>query len=484
MQTEELLGLVSKIQSLQCELQNVEVKTAHQGCPTKLYDSLSSFSNQDGGGIIVFGLDEKQSFKDVGVYDVQDLQHKVAEQCKQMQPVVRPLFTVCNFNGSIIVSAEVPGVDIADRPVYYKGTGKNKGSFIRVGEADEPMSDYEIYSYDAYHRRVRDDIRVAELSDISQLDITLIDEFITGLKENKPNVAMLSDNEILELMGIIKEGKPTLAGVMCFSKYSQATFPQLCITAVVIPGVRMGETGADGERFLANKRIEGTIAQMLDEAVLFVKRNMRIKTIIDDNGKRNDKAEYPIKAIRESILNALIHRDYSIHTEGTPIRIEMYSDRIEIINAGGLYGRLTIDNLGKIHADTRNQTLTNILEILKVSENRYSGIPTIRLEMDRYHLPAPIFESKRGSFIVTLNNNITGKILQNHSSSIIKERSVEYFCKTPRTRNEISEFIGKTQYYTVKTVINPLVKKGVLKMTIPDKPKSRNQKYFYDKKGI
>ena len=273
MQTEELLGLVSKIQSLQCELQNVEVKTAHQGCPTKLYDSLSSFSNQDGGGIIVFGLDEKQGFKDVGVYDVQDLQHKVAEQCKQMQPVVRPLFTVCNFNGSIIVSAEIPGVDIADRPVYYKGTGKNKGSFIRVGEADEPMSDYEIYSYDAYHRRVRDDIRVAELSDISQLDVPLIDKCITALKENKPNVAKLSDNEILELMGIIKRGKPTLAGVMCFSKYSQATFPQLCITAVVIPGIRIGETGVDGERFLANKRIEGTIAQMLDEAVLFVKRN-------------------------------------------------------------------------------------------------------------------------------------------------------------------------------------------------------------------
>jgi len=459
----------------------VEVKTANEGCPTKLYDSLSSFSNQDGGGIIIFGLAEKQRFKAVGVYDVQDLQHKVAEQCKQMQPAVRPLFTVCEFNGAIIVSAEVPGVDIADRPVYYKGTGRNKGSFIRVGEADEPMSDYEIYSYDAYHRRVRDDIRIAELAEVSQLDTMLIDGYITALKENKTNVARLSDNEILELMGIIREGKPTLVGVMCFSKYPQAAFPQLCITAVVIPGIRMGETGIEGERFIANKRIEGTIGQMLDEAVMFVKRNMRVKTIIDDNGKRNDKAEYPVKAIREAILNALMHRDYSIHTEGTPIRIEMYSDRIEIINVGGLYGRLTIDSIGKIHSDTRNQTLTNILEIQKVAENRYSGIPTIRLEMDEYHLPEPIFESKRGSFVVTLHNNITEKIIQNYS---IVGNSIEGFCKTPRTRSEIAEYVGKTQYYTVKTIINPLVEKGILKMTIPNKPKSRNQKYFYDNKEV
>lgn len=478
MQAEELRKLIDMVQSHQCEMQTIEVKSANRGYPTKLYDTLSSFSNQDDGGVIIFGLDENQSYKIVGVYDPQDLQHRVAEQCKQMQPVIRPLFTVCDIDGNMVVSAEIPGVDIAERPVYYKGTGRVKGSFIRVGEADEPMSDYEIYSFDAYRRRIRDDIRVAELAETSQLDTELLNQYIAAVKKNKSNTAKLADSEILQLMGIIRDDKPTLAGVLCFSKYPQAAFPQLCITAVVIPGIQMGDVGKDGERFSANKRIEGTIKEMLDDALLFIERNMREKTIIDETGKRNDKTEYPITAVREAVLNALMHRDYSFYTEGTPVRILMFNDRMEIWNDGGLYGKLTIDSLGKVHADTRNQTLVNILEIQKVAENRYSGIPTIRAEMASYRLPDPVFENRRGCFVVTLRNG-TGANVQTGDGKVTGSiADIIEFCKTPRTRGEIASFVGMTQYYVMNTYVEPLLKSDKLKMTIPDKPRSRNQKYY------
>ena len=73
----ELNDLIKQIITTQAESQTIEVKAAHGGTPKRLYDTLSSFSNQDGGGIIVFGLDETQNFKPVGVYDLQDLQKKV-----------------------------------------------------------------------------------------------------------------------------------------------------------------------------------------------------------------------------------------------------------------------------------------------------------------------------------------------------------------------------------------------------------------------
>lgn len=469
MQKEALELLVTKITEYKCETQTIEAKSAHSGCPTRLFDTLSSFSNQDGGGVILFGLDEKQSFKIVGVYDAQDLQHRVAEQCKQMHPVVRPLFTVGDIDGKMIVSAEIPGTDIAERPVFYKGTGRIKGSYVRVGESDELMSEYEIYSYDAYRRRVRDDIRVTDAAEISQFDENAIAKYVEQVKEGKPNLSRLPDAEILELTGLVRGGKPTLAGVLCFLKYPQAIFPQLCVTAVVVPGTTMGDTGVDGERFLANKRIEGTISQMLEESVLFVKRNMREKTIIGADGKRHDKTEYPIMAIREAILNAMMHRDYSIYTEGAPVRIVMFKDRMEIFNEGGLYANLSIDSLGKIHAVTRNQTLANILETQKVAENRYSGIATIRREMNMHGLPEPIFENRRGTFSVTLKNQTHGGDAQNDLID---------FCKTPRTRDEIARFIGRTQYYAVKNWVIPLVESGKLKMTIPNKPRSRNQTYY------
>ena len=392
MQTEALKKLVYDIQSKKTETQTIELKSAEYGCPTRLFDTLSSFSNQDEGGIIVFGMDEKDGYKIKGVYDAQDLQKKVTEQCKQMEPSVRALFTVCDMDGATVVSAEIPGVDISERPVFYKGVGRIKGSYVRVGESDEPMSEYEIYSYEAFRKRIRDDIRIVENAKMQLFDEKRMNDYLASVKNERRNLAEnVSENEILELMGVISDGSPTLAGLMTFSKYPQTYFPQLCITAVSLPGTEMGSTGTDGERFIDNKRITGAIPDMLDEAVEFVRKNSRTKTIIDDNGKRADKNEYPIKAVREAILNALVHRDYSIHTENVPIRIEMYRDRMEITNSGGLYGKITIDALGKVHPETRNAALANMLELLNITENRYSGIPTMRMEFLNAGIPEYLF---------------------------------------------------------------------------------------------
>ena len=309
MQPEALKKIVSDIKALKTETQTIELKSAVQGCPTRLYDTLSSFSNQDEGGIIIFGINEADNFAVKGVYDARDLQKKVAEQCKQMEPAVRALFTVCDIDGKSIVSAEIPGVDISERPVFYKGVGRIKGSYVRVGESDEPMSEYEIYSYEAFRKRIRDDIRTVDNAKFILIDEERMLNYMSAVKNERKNLAdNVMENEVLELMGITSGGVPTLAGLMTFSKYPQTYFPQLCITAVSLPGTEQGTVGNGGERFIDNKRITGAIPDMLEEAVEFVRKNSRTKTIIDDNGYRVDKPEYPIKAVREAILNALVHQ--------------------------------------------------------------------------------------------------------------------------------------------------------------------------------
>lgn len=471
MQAETLKKLINDVITKKAESQTIEIKSAEHGCPTRLFDTLSSFSNQDDGGIIIFGIDEKDNFAIKGVYDAQDLQKKVTEQCKQMEPAVKALFTMCEIGEKILVSAEIPGVDVSDRPVFYKGVGRIKGSYIRVGESDEPMSEYEIYSYEAFRKRIRDDIRIVEGAKIQLFDEKRMAEYLSRVKSERKNLAdNVSDDEILELMGVTSDGTPTLAGLMTFSKYPQTYFPQLCITAVALPGTEMGETGTDGERFIDNKRITGAIPDMLEEAVEFVRTNSRTKTIIDDNGKRVDKNEYPIKAVREAILNALVHRDYSIYTENTPIRIEMYRDRMEVTNSGGLYGKISIDALGKVHPETRNAALANMLELLNITENRYSGIPTMRREFLNAGLPAPNFSVIHGEFKVVMRNGYL-----NNSGSM--EDSILDFCEIPRSRAELIEFTGKSRNYVLKQLIAPLVECGKLKLTMPDKPKSSNQKY-------
>ena len=88
MLNEELLQLVKQVQKDQCETNILKLKSAAQGCPKKLYDTLSSFSNQDEGGTILFGIDES-NFEVCGVYDANDLQKKVNAKCKEMVPNVR-----------------------------------------------------------------------------------------------------------------------------------------------------------------------------------------------------------------------------------------------------------------------------------------------------------------------------------------------------------------------------------------------------------
>lgn len=476
MLSEELLVLIKKIQEIKAESQTVEVKSAHNGCSKRLYDTLSSFSNQDGGGIIVFGLDEKQGFETVGVYDLQDLQKSVTEQCNQMEPAVRGVFTFAEYEDKNICALEVPSVELVERPCYYKGAGKVKGSYIRVGDADLPMTDYEIYSYESYKKHVHDDEREVERIDLSYMDREILDKYIVEKKQAKPKFSKLNEEQIYEMLNIKRDERFTLAAVMNFALYPQGVFPQLGITAVVVPGYSIGELGNSGERFVDNKRIEGTISEMLEEAMVFCKRNMKIKTIIDSKtGKRNDRTEYPINAVREAILNALIHRDYSVHTEGTPIQINFFTDRLEIHSPGGLYGRMTVEQLGKARPDLRNPTLATMAESLNQAENRYSGIPTIRMEMKEYGLPEPEFKNGRNEFVVTLYNK---EIEQKKICLTLEDKIVE-FCKEPKSRKEIAEFLEiKTTTYAYSKYILPLLEEGRLGMTIPDIPASRNQKYY------
>ena len=511
MTNEELFDLINQICSNKAEGQTIEVKASRYGCPKRLYDTLSGFSNQDSGGIIVFGINEQENFSLCGTYDVQDLQKKVTEQCNQMEPPVRAVFTYIEYNGMNICSAEIPGIDFTKRPCYYKGAGRLKGSYIRVGDADLPMTDYELYSFEAFRKHAHDDERVIERASMQSFDMEKLDAYIKRQQKDKPGFSRLPENIQEEMLNISRDGKPTLAAILNFCIYPQGYLPQMAITAVRVPGYEIGDVNQDDARFTDNKRIEGTLADMLDGALAFSIRNMKVSTIIDSStGKRTDKTEYPVKAIREAVLNALIHRDYSPFTEGTPVQMIFFADRLEIHSPGNLYGRMTVEQLGYSKPDLRNPALALIAESQTEAENRYSGIPTIRLAMKEHGLPEPEFENRRNEFVVILRNsaieaagnesdsdnpgssnsggsdafdgfNSPGTENFNSGETDFTDTGANTlieFCRMPRTRREIADYLElKTIYHVTKAYIEPLLESGDLIMTNPSHPKSKNQKF-------
>lgn len=472
----ELCDLVAKIKARKCEGQEVEVKKAFLDCPSALYDSLSSFSNQNSGGVIVFGLDEDEDFAVKGVYDAQDLQHKVTEQCREMEPIVRATFSTAEIEGKVVVAAEIPPQDVAQRPVYYRGKGRIGGAFVRVGDADERMTEFEIYSYESYHRHEMNDRRIVESADMSLWDRVRLAEYIRSIKFERPNLcAMVSDEEIPEKMGLIKNGHPSIGAMMVFSTCPQVDFPQLCITAVVIPGTTKGESDASGTRFVDNHKFTGAIPEMLDAAELFIARNTKKAIVFDEQGRRKDRTEYPMKAVREAILNALIHRDYSAYSESSPIRIEIYDDRLEISNRGEIYGAAPVGALGRMEIGKRNPFLVDILEAVHKTENRNSGILTMRAECKAWGIPEPLFYCLHGEFKVVFKNSLPADNVRFDRDDA--EGSILEFCELPRSREELAAFAGLNQSYVMTTWIRPMVKAGKLLRTDPASPKSPFQRF-------
>lgn len=398
MDRQEIVEAIATLREYGTETYSIEAKSAKGGFP-KCYDTISSFSNKY-GGIIIFGLSD--SFQVEGVYDVEDLQKKLTELGKNsVSPPVHLDISPVEFEGKTLVAAKVYELPLGEKPCYYTKGGIHRGAYTRVGESDEQMTPYEIYAQQSYKEGVSDDLRPIERAGIDDLNGEEIIRYIKKVKSEKPNFAKNDDNKIMKLSGICNDNKPTMAGMMVFGNYPQAYYPQLFIACSSMPGKELGELGGDGQRFNDNQRVEGTIEQMLSGALGFLQRNMKTKVIIDLSGKRTDIPEYPIRALREAVTNALVHRDYSKYTERAYIQVYIYSDRIEIINPGTLYGPNRIDRLGTdTIMEARNPNIIRLLEekypaidgdLMRALENRHTGIPTMRREMAKYGLPEPKF---------------------------------------------------------------------------------------------
>ncbi|GDZ37649.1 hypothetical protein MCC01964_02750 [Bifidobacteriaceae bacterium MCC01964] len=294
-----------------------------------------------------------------------------------------------------------------------------------------------------------------------------------------------SDDEILSLTGAMQNNKPTFAGMMTLGDYPQRIYPNLCITAIAVNGTVL-QPDDGGERFIDDKRYEGTIAEMLEGALGFVARNGKTRVVIRD-GKRTDILEYPETAVREIITNALMHRALwpILQRHAHPTCYVFGS--AGMWNPGGVYGGQSINDLGYANMPTRNPTLVSILEIEKIAENRHLGIPVIRDEARTHGVRQPEFIDQRGSFLVRFFNSSAETNASDHDATPGQdknsprpadvENTILAYCAEPRLAQEIANHVGRSLQYTRREYIRPMVEAGKLSLTLPDKPKSKYQRY-------
>ena len=190
------------------------------------------------------------------------------------------------------------------------------------------------------------------------------------------------------------------------------------------------------------------------------------------------------KALKEAVINAMVHSDYTLST--TPI-IELYSDRIEITSGGGLPQGLSQEEFLEGVTAPRNKELIRVFKDVDLIENIGSGVLRILDAYDKScfkfmeHFLRVSFKYKENPFEYDDTAKIKGSKLGSKKSSklAVSEQQILELCKTEKSLKEITEHFGYRDVYKFKNnYINKLLKENKLKMTIQDKPKSRNQKYI------
>ncbi len=419
---EELKAIIESLKDAQADTSFVEIKSSAGGFPKRIWESISAFANTPGGGIIILGIEEKDGdIQIVGVKEPAKFQKDLQETCSRMQFPVRALIETHKYEGKIVVTAEIPEASYKEKPCYYQGSGMISGAFIRVGDGDRQLTQYEVQGFLDGRGQPRYDIEPINGSSLKDLDQEALKLFIKHIRANNEKIKSWDDEKVLHTYRILisYEGKDvvTLAGILCFGLYPQQFFPGLVIHVMVYPQQEEGQLGVDGERLLDNIKIEGPLLTAVPEVVRAIKRNIQKRSIVKGLF-REDILEYPEVFLREAIINALGHRDYSPLARGSAVQVKIFPNRIDISSPGGLFGPVTIDRLGESGLQaTRNSYLMKLLEDSPVPnegrvlcENRGTGIPSMIDALRKAGMEPPQFLNFLTQFkVVCFNQAIFDK---------------------------------------------------------------------------
>ena len=402
--------IIKDLKSAGTDTQDVEVKESTRKLPASIVETLSALSNATGGTIIL-GLSEANGFVPAPGFHAKGIADALATTCAtKMMPPVRPEIIFAEYSGEQLVVAYVPECIPRDKPCYIAERGVYHGSFIRVSDGDRKLSSYEVDRLLENRVQPAYDVEPVESACLDDLDPDLTNAVLARQRELHPRIfASMTDEEALTKLHAIvpdESGRmvPTLAGLLALGTYPQSFFPRLTVAFTAVDD-SLGSTA----KYLDAQTMAGPIPAVLEDTVTAIQRNMRTSTARGATAQSSEDApDFPLDAVREAVANALIHRDYSPASRGAAVQVGLYPDRIEITNPGGLYGTLTMDDLGKpVYSATRNQYLCSLLESVPYQngymvENRGTGFHLIRQELEQAGLQQPELQNSIAMFSLVM----------------------------------------------------------------------------------
>ena len=405
-------------------------------------ETIAAFANGDGGFLCV-GIDNKGRLK--GVAATEEVIKDWLNQLKMAtEPSLFPRYQVFDQDGYCVVFIveEYPLKPVACKGRYFK----------RHGASNHLLTSDEIVELKLHSINVSFD-SFTVTGKIETLNRKAVEKFACDIEQSgryKPSSDISND---LEKLGFTMEGQLTRAAELLFGNHR---------TAIHLGRFKSRHTIVD------DLVVRAPLIIAVDEAMGFMKKNMRLGYQFTGTLKRKETWQYPLPVLRELLLNAIIHKDYR---DPTDVIIKMFDEHVEFVNPGELFGKLKLEALHTdfYRASHRNKLLAEAFYLTGEVEKYGTGFIRIRnLLKGDYSNTGLVLDSDSGVFSVSLGK-IIGRTAPETAPKSTRDRIVQLLRKNPRlTKKDLMEILHKASG-TIKEHIRILKKEGRIKRVGPDK---------------
>lgn len=424
--------------------------------PAKLQETFVAFANSDGGDLFV-GIEDKSESGErvVGFEEQEDANAIISTLLEETTPAVENvLIEFLEVEGrGLVLHFGIP----KSPKVHYTASGD---CYIRINAAKRKIKGERItqlgYSKGAepYERKALDNV---DLEDIAESD--LLKSYMERVGSHLEPEAFLRKQRLLTK----KDGDrvPNVGAVLLFDDEPQATLETRCAVKVY----RLRTTEAEYKREQLEEMpvtVNGDIESVIGKAI------EQVANYIDgasfEDGGRLIKMSYPSEALKEILVNAVIHRDYSLNDD---IHVRVFDNRVEVQSPGKLPGYMNLDNLYE-ERFSRNPNVVRMLHNLPnpVNHDIGEGLDTAKNELKKAGLVDPVFSEKENAFIVTIKHK---KIAS------LEDVILQYFADNPDgslTNKLVRQLSGEDDMQKVKLALQKLRANGEIK------PEDKNANAF------
>jgi ATP-dependent DNA helicase RecG len=400
---------------------NAEFKIRVPNKVKELTEEVCAFANS-AGGVVLIGVGDDNVIRGVKIDNVQ--RSAIQNSLNEINPNLSTDFYSVDIDGKTVLVIDVNTG--TQKPYVLSGA-----IYVRQGPNTQKLTSVEQMRdfFQQSNRIYFDEAPCTNFKIETDIDDEFFEEFRfnAGLSKTVRHEQIINNLRLILPNGNIKNG-----GVLFFAKTPEVFIETANIRCVAFEGINKTQ-------IIDDKIFGGSLMKQYHQAMLWLKGKINIRYKIEGSGPRKEIWEIPEIAFKEAIINALSHRDY--YDKGACVTIELFSNRVEISNPGGLTSAIKLDEFGtKSHS--RNPLVFGLFERVDMVEKIGSGISRINDAMKNAKLPKPEYRTE-GIFTVVFTRIGVKKIVKKSSSNTTREKIIECIRENPAiTTQDIADVLS------------------------------------------